>query len=67
MSKSFMEPKIMLTGLSNETYTHKDVAALVWKYFDEQNLHALYYNVMVLPLQKRVKKYCYSVCNSPGS
>ncbi|XP_027893496.1 uncharacterized protein LOC114157028 isoform X2 [Xiphophorus couchianus] len=53
MSKHFMEPKIMVTGLSNETYTHKDVAALVWKYFYVQNLHTLYYNVMVLPLQKR--------------
>ncbi|XP_054916835.1 uncharacterized protein LOC129379916 isoform X1 [Poeciliopsis prolifica] len=53
MPKGFMEPKIMLTGLPNGTYTHKDVAALVWKYFNVQNLHTLYYNVMVLPLQKR--------------
>ncbi|XP_014836964.1 PREDICTED: uncharacterized protein LOC106914600 isoform X3 [Poecilia mexicana] len=53
MSKGFKEPKIMMTGLSNETYTHKNVAALVWKYFDVQNRHALFYNVMVLPLQKR--------------
>ncbi|XP_008433860.1 uncharacterized protein LOC103480615 isoform X2 [Poecilia reticulata] len=53
MSKGSKEPKVMLTGLSNETYTHKNVAALVWKYFDVQNRHALFYNVMVLPLQKR--------------
>ncbi|MED6270028.1 hypothetical protein CHARACLAT_005701 [Characodon lateralis] len=46
-------PIVMLTGLSNETYTHEDVAALVWEYFPVQDFHALYYNVMVLPLQRR--------------
>ncbi|KAM4714615.1 uncharacterized protein FYW61_019547 [Anableps anableps] len=53
MLEVFMLPTIMLTGLSNKTYTHEDVAALVWKYFPAQNLHTLCYNVMVLPLQKR--------------
>ncbi|MEQ2258309.1 hypothetical protein XENORESO_015584, partial [Xenotaenia resolanae] len=46
-------PTVMLTGLSNETYTHEDVAALVWEYFPVQDFHTLYYNVMVLPLQRR--------------
>ncbi|CAG5929411.1 unnamed protein product, partial [Menidia menidia] len=48
---------IMLTGLPDETYTHEDVAKLVWPFFPEQNLHALYYRVMVLPLQRRAFVY----------
>ncbi|XP_037832597.1 uncharacterized protein LOC108248598 isoform X2 [Kryptolebias marmoratus] len=46
-------PTVMLTGLPAATYTHEDVAKLVWEYFPEQNLHSLYHNVMVLPLQRR--------------
>ncbi|KAK5618557.1 hypothetical protein CRENBAI_016479 [Crenichthys baileyi] len=46
-------PTVMLTGLSDETYTHEDVAALVWEYFPVQDFHTLYYNVVVLPLQRR--------------
>ncbi|XP_015247122.1 PREDICTED: uncharacterized protein LOC107095506 [Cyprinodon variegatus] len=46
-------PIIMLTGFPNKTYTQEDVALLVWKYFPEQNLHTLYNNVVVLPLQRR--------------
>ncbi|KAM9335504.1 uncharacterized protein ABDE67_020489 [Symphorus nematophorus] len=50
-------PTIMLTGLPNENYKHEDVAKLVWKYFPKQNLHSLYYNVTVLPLQRRAFVY----------
>lgn len=50
-----MSPTIMLTGLPEEKYTHDDVAKLVWRYFPKQNLHSLYYNVMVLTLQRRVR------------
>lgn len=46
---------IMLTGLPNRTYTHEDVAMLVWKYLPEKNLHTLLNNVVVLPLQRRVR------------
>ncbi|KAK5618555.1 hypothetical protein CRENBAI_016477 [Crenichthys baileyi] len=46
-------PTIMLTSLSNKTFTHEDVAELVWNYFPEQNLHSLYNNIVVLPLQRR--------------
>ncbi|KAM9335646.1 uncharacterized protein ABDE67_020650 [Symphorus nematophorus] len=44
---------IMLTGLPEKGYKHEDVAKLVWRYILKKNLHSLYYNVMVLPLQKR--------------
>nr|XP_033465239.1 uncharacterized protein LOC117245811 isoform X4 [Epinephelus lanceolatus] len=49
-----MCPTIMLTGLPGiGHYKHLDVAKLVWRYFPKQNLHSLYYNVVVLPLQRR--------------
>ncbi|XP_070711288.1 uncharacterized protein [Pempheris klunzingeri] len=44
---------VMLTNLPPENYQHEDVAQLVWPYFPKQNLHSLYYNVTVLPLQRR--------------
>ncbi|KAM6960344.1 uncharacterized protein LKV04_021905 [Tautogolabrus adspersus] len=44
---------IMLTSLPSGYYNHDDVAKLVWPYFSNQNLLSLYYNVVVLPLQKR--------------
>uniref|UniRef100_A0A3B3V0G7 Uncharacterized LOC106944690 n=1 Tax=Poecilia latipinna TaxID=48699 RepID=A0A3B3V0G7_9TELE len=44
---------IMLTGLPEGNYKHEDVAKLVWKYFPKQNLRTLYYNIVVLPLQRR--------------
>ncbi|XP_047241010.1 uncharacterized protein LOC124880122 isoform X2 [Girardinichthys multiradiatus] len=44
---------IMLTGLPERNYTHEDVAKLVWRYFPKQNLQTLFYNVTVLPLQRR--------------
>ncbi|KAM4713854.1 uncharacterized protein FYW61_018976 [Anableps anableps] len=53
---------IMLTGLPNRTYTHEDVAMLVWKHFPDQNLHTLYNNVVVLPLQRRVFVLFSSIC-----
>ncbi|XP_041635189.1 uncharacterized protein LOC121504464 [Cheilinus undulatus] len=46
-------PTIMLTGLPEGNYKHEDVAKLVWPYFPKQTLHSLYYNVTVLPLQRR--------------
>ncbi|XP_041635455.1 uncharacterized protein LOC121504596 isoform X2 [Cheilinus undulatus] len=44
---------IMLTGLPEDGYRHEDVARLVWPYFLKQTLQSLYYNVTVLPLQRR--------------
>ncbi|XP_034713234.1 uncharacterized protein LOC117935205 [Etheostoma cragini] len=52
-----MIPTIMLTGLPEKGYKHEDVAKLVWRYFPKQNLHCLYYNVMVLMLQRRAFVY----------
>ncbi|KAK9524971.1 hypothetical protein VZT92_017327 [Zoarces viviparus] len=46
-------PTIMLTGLPPGNYNHVDVASLVWRYFPKWNLRSMYYNVMVLPLQRR--------------
>lgn len=45
----------MLTGLPMGDYKHEDLAKLVWRYFPKQNLHSLYYNMTVLPLQRRVR------------
>ncbi|KAJ0006655.1 hypothetical protein NQD34_013928 [Periophthalmus magnuspinnatus] len=45
--------EVMLTGLPASGYTHHDVARLVWHHLRVQNLHCLYYNVIVLPLQRR--------------
>lgn len=51
-----MFPTVMLTGLPGLiNYKHEDVAKLVWRYFPKQNLDCLYYNVMVLTLQRRVR------------
>ncbi|XP_059210782.1 uncharacterized protein LOC131989550 isoform X2 [Centropristis striata] len=49
-----MVPTVMLTGLPLfGSYHHEDVAKLVWQYFPQQNLHSLYYKVVVLTLQRR--------------
>ncbi|KAM4536351.1 uncharacterized protein PAE49_020991 isoform 1-T2 [Odontesthes bonariensis] len=48
---------IMLTGLPEGDYTHMDVAKLVWRFLPEKNLRSLYYNVIVLPLQRRAFVY----------
>lgn len=45
----------MLTGLPERSYRHQDIAKLVWPYFSKQNIHTLYYNVIVLPLERRVR------------
>ncbi|KAK9524972.1 hypothetical protein VZT92_017328 [Zoarces viviparus] len=46
-------PTIMLTGLPAGNYNHEEVAKLVWRYFPKRNLRSLYYNVVVLPLERR--------------
>lgn len=46
---------VMLTGLPQKNYTHQDVAKLVWHFFPKPNLHTWFYNVTVLPLQRRVE------------
>ncbi|XP_054655998.1 uncharacterized protein LOC129194716 isoform X1 [Dunckerocampus dactyliophorus] len=46
-------PTIMLTGLPQGYYKHEDVAKLVWPYLSQKDLQSLYYNVIVLPLQRR--------------
>lgn len=47
-------PVIMLTGLQDSMYTHQNVAQLVWQYFPKPGIQTLYYNIVVLPLQRRV-------------
>ncbi|XP_034020740.1 zinc finger protein 638-like isoform X2 [Thalassophryne amazonica] len=44
---------VMITGLPEENYTHKDFAKLFWLYFSKRTLRTLYYNVIVLALQRR--------------
>lgn len=46
----------MLTNLPMGRYMHENIAQLVWPYFSQQTLKTLCYNVIVLPLQKRVSK-----------
>ncbi|XP_034005503.1 zinc finger protein 638 isoform X2 [Trematomus bernacchii] len=48
-----MFPTIMLTGLPDGFYKYEDVARVFLSYFPEQDLDSLYYNVLILPLQKR--------------
>lgn len=52
-----MIPTIMLTGLAGGYYKHENVAKLVWQYFPKQDLQSLYYNVLVLTLQRRVRSH----------
>lgn len=46
----------MLTNLPTGRYMHKNIAQLVWPYFSQRTLKTLCYNVIVLPLQKRVSE-----------
>ncbi|XP_057709907.1 uncharacterized protein LOC130927841 isoform X2 [Corythoichthys intestinalis] len=46
-------PTIMLTNLPEDYFKHEDVAKLAWPYFSQKDLRSLYYNVIVLPLQRR--------------
>ncbi|KAG7215146.1 hypothetical protein INR49_022738 [Caranx melampygus] len=48
---------VMLTGLPEGNYKHEDIAKLVWPYFTKHNLQSLYYNVIVLTLQRRAFIY----------
>ncbi|KAG7215145.1 hypothetical protein INR49_022737 [Caranx melampygus] len=48
---------VMLTGLPEGNYKHEDIAKLVWPYFTKHNLQSLYYNVIVLTLQRRAFVY----------
>ncbi|KAM9424308.1 uncharacterized protein KZ484_023077 [Pholidichthys leucotaenia] len=47
------QPIIMLTGLPEGNYQHRDVAKLVWPHFPKQTLHFLTHNILVLSLQRR--------------
>ncbi|XP_034532275.1 uncharacterized protein LOC117807219 [Notolabrus celidotus] len=51
--RGLMCPTVMLTGLPEGDYKHEDVARLVWPFFPKHTLRSLYYNVTVLPLQRR--------------
>ncbi|XP_077445567.1 uncharacterized protein LOC144066092 [Stigmatopora argus] len=51
--QSGASPTVMLTNLSTKVVKHEDVAKLAWPYFSKKDLRSLYYNVMVLPLQRR--------------
>ncbi|XP_060922609.1 uncharacterized protein LOC132996282 [Limanda limanda] len=52
-SRRTMFPTLMLTGLPEGGYRQEDVARLVRPYFPKHTLHSLYYNVIVLTLQRR--------------
>ncbi|KAF6735285.1 Zinc finger protein 638 [Oryzias melastigma] len=53
-SPRFTSSTVMLTGLPQGNLTHRDVAQLVWPFLPQQTLRSLFYNVTVLPLQRRV-------------
>ncbi|KAL6118352.1 uncharacterized protein ACO6RY_03167 [Pungitius sinensis] len=46
-------PTVMLTGLPEENYRHEDVTQLVRRYFPGWNRYSVFYDVVVLPLQRR--------------
>ncbi|KAM9835428.1 uncharacterized protein znf638 isoform 1-T2 [Syngnathus typhle] len=48
-----MVKTVMLTGLPQGCYTHEEVAKLAWPFLAKKDLRALYYNVIVLPAQRR--------------
>uniref|UniRef100_A0A669E1V1 Zinc finger protein 638 n=1 Tax=Oreochromis niloticus TaxID=8128 RepID=A0A669E1V1_ORENI len=52
-SQGSMFSTIMLTGLPEGNYRQEDVAKLVWRYFPDQTVQTLYYNIIVLSLQRR--------------
>ncbi|XP_057709880.1 uncharacterized protein LOC130927828 isoform X2 [Corythoichthys intestinalis] len=52
-----VSPTIMLTNLPEDSFKHEDVANLAWPYFSQKDLRSLYYNVIVLPLQRRAFVY----------
>ncbi|XP_077598471.1 uncharacterized protein LOC144213754 isoform X2 [Stigmatopora nigra] len=51
--QSGVSPTVMLTNLPTKLVKHADIAKLVWPYFSKKDLRSLYYNVIVLPLQRR--------------
>ncbi|XP_036072154.1 uncharacterized protein LOC118599911 [Oryzias melastigma] len=53
-SPRFTSSTVMLTGLPQGNLTHRDVAQLVWPFLPQQTLRCLFYNVTVLPLQRRL-------------
>ncbi|XP_026046113.1 RNA-binding protein 20-like isoform X3 [Astatotilapia calliptera] len=46
---------IMLTGLPEGNYRQEDVTKLVWRYVPDQTVQTLYYKIIVLSLQRRVR------------
>lgn len=45
----------MLTGLPEGNYRQEDVTKLVWRYVPDQTVQTLYYKIIVLSLQRRVR------------
>ncbi|RVE60760.1 hypothetical protein OJAV_G00183800 [Oryzias javanicus] len=52
-SPRFTSSTVMLTGLPQGNLTQRDVAQLVWPFLPQQTRRSLFYNVTVLPLQRR--------------
>uniref|UniRef100_A0A1A7WQ42 Matrin 3 n=1 Tax=Iconisemion striatum TaxID=60296 RepID=A0A1A7WQ42_9TELE len=48
---------IMLTGFRGKLWQYEEIATLVWRYFPQHDLDSLFFNVVVLPLQRRVFVY----------
>uniref|UniRef100_A0A1A8FWV9 Matrin 3 n=3 Tax=Nothobranchius korthausae TaxID=1143690 RepID=A0A1A8FWV9_9TELE len=48
---------IMLTGFRGKEWRYEEIAALVWRYFPQRAPDSLCFDVVVLPLQRRVFVY----------
>ncbi|XP_070404197.1 uncharacterized protein [Nothobranchius furzeri] len=48
---------IMLTGFRGKEWQYEEIAALVWRYFPQHAPDSLCFDVVVLPLQRRVFVY----------
>ena len=53
---------VMVTGLALSTYRHMDLVDKVWPYFVEKDISRVYYSVVILPLQRRVRTHTHKLC-----
>ena len=53
---------VMVTGLAFGKYRHMDLVDEVWPYFVEKDISRVYYSVVILPLQRRVRTHTHKLC-----
>ena len=52
---------VMVTGLALGSYRHMDLVDEVWPYFVEKDISRVYYCVVILPLQRRVRTHTHKL------